>query len=79
MKLADKLKVKRTQFLAEMRSITENPTGNDGDLSTEQAARFDTLKGEIASVDASISRAEYLDEIERRAQGTQLTGSGDNR
>jgi HK97 family phage major capsid protein len=77
MKLTDKLKQRRAGLVAEQRAIIETPAGDGGDLSTEQAARFDTLKREIEGVDANIQRAEFLDEAERRQSGTPITGSGD--
>ena len=70
---------KRTQIVAEMRSITTSPAGSAGDLSAEQSAKFDSLKTELEGLEKRIDRARVLDEAERRAQGQQITGSGDGR
>ena len=76
MKLKD-LQERRALIVTEMRGLTEKPTGTAGDLSTEQSARFDALKGELDGVEKSIGRQALLDEAERRMQGTPLAGSGD--
>lgn len=76
MKVKD-LQERRAVLVAEMRSMTEKPAGTGGDLSTEQATRFDALKGELQTVEKSIERQAFIDEAERRAQGTQIAGSGD--
>jgi HK97 family phage major capsid protein len=76
-KLKD-LQDRRAKIIAEMRSITEAPA-NAGDLSDEQAKRFDTLKGDLETTEASIGRQTLLDEAERRMQGHQVAGTGDTR
>ena len=65
----------RTRTVAAMRSITDDAT--DGDLSDEQAAKFDCLKDDLAKLDKRIERQALLDDAERRMSGTPLTGSGD--
>src|SRR5688572_20084078 len=62
-----------------MRSITEKPAGNGGDLSNEQSKRFDELKSELTGLEQRIERQRFLDEAERRMSGTPVHGSGDNR
>lgn len=73
------LQERRAVLVTEMRAITEKPAGTAGDLSTEQATRFDTLKAELEGAEKSIARQQLLDAAERRMQGTQLAGSGDDR
>ncbi len=62
-----------------MRSITEKPTGNGGDLSTEQSARFDALKAELDGVEKRLARQSFIDEAERKMQGQTIVGNGDHR
>lgn len=73
------LNEKRALLITEMRSLTEKPAGAAGDLSTEQATRFDALKSELEAVEKSLGRQKVLDDAERRMQGQQLAGSGDDR
>jgi len=70
---------KRASLETEMRSITAAPKGDGGDLSAEQAAKFDSLTAENEAVEKQIARQRYLDELERRTQGEQIAGSGDGR
>ncbi|MFA7281790.1 MAG: phage major capsid protein [Sterolibacterium sp.] len=69
---------RRALIVAEMRAITTQPAGTAGDLSAEQATRFDTLKADLEGVEKSLGRQKVLDDAERRMQGTQLAGSGDD-
>lgn len=71
------LNERRAVMVTEMRSITEKPTGNGGDLSTEQATKFDALKAELEGVEKSIGRQRLIDEAERRMKGETISGSGD--
>lgn len=70
------LRERHTGLVAEMRGILD---GADDDLDTEHEVRFDGLKAEIDKVEHSIARQQYFDDIDRRANGQQLTGSGDDR
>ncbi len=70
---------RRAVIVTEMRGITEKPAGNGGDLSTEQASKFDQLKGELEGLEKRIDRQKLLDEAERRMQGETLAGTGDER
>ena len=64
-------------MVTEMRSITEKPTGNGGDLSSDQSQRFDTLKAELDGVEKRLARQSFIDEAERKMQGQTIVGSGD--
>ena len=44
MKLRELLE-KRAKLVGEMRAITDAPAGEGGDLSADQATKFDSLKG----------------------------------
>ena len=72
MKLRDLLE-QRSRAIAEMRALTDNPKGQDGDLSDEQASRFDTLKRDVAQLEQRIDPQRTLDEAERRMQGERIT------
>lgn len=78
MKLKDLLE-KRSRTVSDMRAITDNPAGDGGDISTEQATKFDALKTELAGVDKQIERQRLIDEAERRMQGDTIAGTGDGR
>jgi len=69
----------RGKVIHAMRELTEHPAGDGGDLSQEQAQRFDQLKGELAGIEKRIERQATIEEAERRMQGQNLTGSGDDR
>ncbi|MCC6611176.1 MAG: phage major capsid protein [Burkholderiales bacterium] len=70
---------RRAVIVAEMRGITEKPAGAGGDLSAEQSAKFDSLKGELEGIEKRIDRQRLIDEAERRMAGQQIAGSGDSR
>src|SRR5438128_1060915 len=63
---------RRTALVDKMRTMVN---GAETDLTTEQAAEFDRMKGELADLDKRVEREVFLDEQERRAVGHSL---GDN-
>lgn len=74
MKLRD-LREKRAKIVKRMRAIADAPA-NGADLSDEQATEFTGLETDLTSVDTAITRAERLEEAERRAEGVTI-GGGD--
>jgi hypothetical protein len=46
-------------LIGDIRQITSKPNGNAGDLSAEQATKFDSLKGELEGVEKSIQRQAF--------------------
>ena len=72
------LRAKRAEHVQAMRSLTENPKGDGGDLSAEQAETFDTHKRNLEAVETSLQRAESLADAERRMQGTPVHDSSDS-
>lgn len=72
-----KLLERRTAMVVEMRSLTDAPAGDGGDLSAEQSARFDNLKSEVRGLDSQLERIEAVESLERRAAGVQVAGDGD--
>jgi HK97 family phage major capsid protein len=61
-----------------MRSITAQANGEAGDLSAEQAEKFNGLKDKLEAVEKQIERQRLLDDAERRMQGEPING-GDQR
>jgi HK97 family phage major capsid protein len=72
-----KLLEKRTAIVVEMRSLTASPTGEGGDLSTEQETRFNALKTELEALEKRIERQALIDESERRSNGYTVSGPVD--
>src|SRR5215470_6789099 len=68
---------KRASLVTEMRTITTAANGDGGDLSAEQATKFDGLKTQIEGIEKQIERQRYVDDAERRMGGEQIAGSGD--
>lgn len=66
---------RRAAITAEMHQL--DAAAGDGDLSTEARARFDALKVESDQLQARIERQAVLDDLERRAAGTPIGGTGD--
>lgn len=62
----------RTRIVAAMRGILD--TNNGADLTDDQAAEFDKMKGDLSSLDAKIERAALVADLERREVGTTITG-----
>jgi HK97 family phage major capsid protein len=75
MKLRELLE-KRSQLVAEMRTITASPAGDGGDLSAEQSTRFDKAKAELETIEKQVERQRLVDEAERRMNGEALTTRG---
>ncbi|MGH7794110.1 MAG: phage major capsid protein [Candidatus Binatia bacterium] len=71
---------RRASLVTEMRSITNSPGGDGGDLSAEQGEKFNSMKTQLEQVEQQLARQKYLDEAERRMQGESLSGGhGDRR
>lgn len=68
---------RRAAIVAEMRGIADKPNGSAGDLSQEQEQRFETLKGELTSLEQRIGRQQLVDEAERCMAGTPVGGTSD--
>lgn len=70
---------KRNRVTGAMRQILADAKGADGDLSDEQQEQFNRMKGEAETLERQIERQQTVDDMERRAAGTPLTGTGDDR
>mgnify|MGYP000294124753 CR=1 FL=1 len=76
MRLKD-LQERRSRTVKEMREITDNPKGDNGDLTDEQQQKFDELRGQVERLEQDIERQQAIDEAERRMSGQQVSGNGD--
>lgn len=70
---------RRSKIINAMRQLTASPAGNGGDLSEEQAAKFDEMRADLTKVEKDIERAQVMADAERRMQGQPVAGSGDDR
>jgi HK97 family phage major capsid protein len=67
----------RSTVVSRMRSLTDKPAGDGGDLSDEQAKDFERMKGELSSLEQRIDRQQVLDDAERRvAAPAIIRGNG---
>jgi HK97 family phage major capsid protein len=60
---------------AEMRTINDNPAGENSELSNEQRSRWDNLKSDLDGLQQRIDRQATLDDTDRRMQGQPLGGA----
>lgn len=74
MRLKD-LQERRANLVNEMRSLADNPKGQGGDLSEDQAQRFEELRAENEKLEKQIERQQAIDEAERRMGGNPVGGS----
>lgn len=45
-------------------------------LNSDEQSKFDTIKGEITTLEASEQRTQFLEDVERRATGERVAGGG---
>jgi HK97 family phage major capsid protein len=76
MRLKD-LQERRSRTVQQMREITDNPKGDNGDLTDDQQHKFDELRGQVERLEKDIERQQAIDEAERRMSGQQVSGTGD--
>ena len=63
------LQEKRASLVTEMRAL-----GDKADLEANEQSRFDTLKGELRSLETKITNAQTVAAFERHADATPLDG-----
>jgi HK97 family phage major capsid protein len=67
----------RSTIVTRMRTLTDKPAGDGGDLSDDQAKDFERMKGELTSLEGRIERQQVLDDAERRiAAPAIIRGNG---
>jgi HK97 family phage major capsid protein len=69
------IKEQRALAVAEMRSIVEKAQTEKRNLSSDEAAKFETLKAKVTEFEAQEARATFLAESERRMMGTPVDKS----
>lgn len=57
-----------------MRALSDNPEGDGGDLSADQAGKFDELRADNERLERAIERQTTLDDAERRMAGEPVSG-----
>jgi HK97 family phage major capsid protein len=70
------LKEQRASKISEMRAIAAKAESEKRDLAEGELRQFDTLKTASVKLDGDISRAEYLNEAERRMEGEPISQRG---
>lgn len=71
------LREKRARIVKDMRQINDAPSGDAGDLSSEQQNQFTELRSKLEQTDSAIERQSLIDAADRQANGELLTGNGD--
>ena len=74
MKLND-LREARALKVTEMRALLAKAEGENRQLSADETATFDKLKGEVQSLESQEQRAQFLEDAERRSLGTPVDKS----
>lgn len=68
MKVAD-LREARALKVAEARALVDKATADKRELTADEKTAFDKLKGEIQELEGQEQRRQFLDDMERRAEG----------
>lgn len=71
------IREKRAAKVAEARKLVDTASTENRQLTADESKQFDALKAEITSLETAEQRQQFLDESERRAVGTVVTGNGD--
>ncbi|MGL6086998.1 MAG: phage major capsid protein [Enterobacterales bacterium] len=64
----------RSKLVNAMRTINDNPAGEDGDLTQEQANQFNNLEVDLKKIEKQLERASLVADLERRETGTPVNG-----
>lgn len=68
------IKEQRAAAVTEMRSLVEKAQSEKRNLSSDESAKFDTLKTKITELEGQEARASFLAETERRMMGEPAKG-----
>lgn len=71
------IREQRAGKVGEMRALLAKADAEKRGLSADEQAKFDALKTEVTDLEGQAARAQFLDDAERRMQGTPVAGSGD--
>ena len=77
MRTLKEIRERKSAKVAEARSMLTAAEKEKRQLTADESAKFDTLKGEIEALEADEKRQQFLDDAERRAPGVVVNG-GDN-
>ena len=77
MRTLKEIRERKSAKVAEARSMLTAAEKEKRQLTADESAKFDTLKGEIEALEADERRQQFLDDTERRAPGVVVNG-GDN-
>ncbi|HBN8983679.1 phage major capsid protein [Pseudomonas aeruginosa] len=69
------LREQRSAKVAAMKNLVDKAGAESRDLSADEIKQFDALKSEERTLGEQIDRAEYLQEIERRAMGEPVSSN----
>ncbi len=70
------IRARKAQQVAAMRAVINKATTEKRALSADESTQCDAMKADIESLEAQEQRVAFLDEQERRAVGTVITGNG---
>ncbi|WP_341304110.1 phage major capsid protein [Pseudomonas sp. TMP25] len=71
----NQLREQRSAKVSQMKTLVDTAADAGRDLSADESKQFDALKVEERGLLTQIERAEYLQEVERRAAGTPVSGA----
>jgi HK97 family phage major capsid protein len=72
------IRERRAAKTAEARAIINKAESEKRSLTTDETAKFDTLKAEITGLETQEARQQFLDDAERRQAGTVISGNGEH-
>lgn len=70
------IRQRKAAKVAEQRAMLAKAESERRQLSEDEAAKFDTLKGEVTELEQAEARQQFVDDRERRANGVTLAGQG---
>lgn len=72
------IRQRKAAKVAEQRAMLAKAQTENRNLTAEESAKFDALKGEVIDLEAAETRQQFVDEQERRANGTPVHNAGND-
>ena len=72
------IRQRKAAKVAEQRAMLAKAQTENRNLTAEESAKFDALKGEVIDLEAAETRQQFVDEQERRASGTPVHNAGND-
>ncbi len=72
------IRQRKAAKVAEQRAMLAKAQTENRNLTAEESAKFDALKGEVIELEAAETRQQFVDEQERRANGTPVHNAGND-